>query len=56
MDVSELPERAVSPKTTAWGLERLQGAPQLKVVSSINSQLSTRNLGKNLSNWYEIGE
>jgi hypothetical protein len=31
-------------------------SPELKVVSSINSQLSTRNLGKNLNKWQEIGE
>jgi hypothetical protein len=38
-----LPERAVSPKTFT------SGVPVTPVVSGINSQLSRRNLGKNLS-------
>jgi hypothetical protein len=56
MDVSELPEQAVSPKTFALGSRTTAMSPELKVVSSINSQLSTRNLGKNLNKWQEIGE
>jgi hypothetical protein len=55
MDVSELPEQAVSPNHCE-GPGTIASSPQQKVVSSINSQLSTRNLGKNLSKWHEIGE
>jgi hypothetical protein len=43
MDVSEVPEQAVSPKNLYLGV------PLTSVVSGMNSQLSIRNLGKNQS-------